>query len=90
MPVLWLPLDDQAEPKSGRKSIKRNSIALLSNFERSAVDPPSHNWLGRYCDRERVRESGLWNSIHVDEEYDPDFLDEVERLVVAAAGGSAA
>ncbi len=31
--------------------------------------------------RDRVRRSGLWNSIHVDETYAPDFLDTLRRLV---------
>jgi hypothetical protein len=30
-----------------------------------------------------VRESGLWNSNHVDETMDPLFLDGFERLVSA-------
>lgn len=61
--------------------MERNAIALLSNRNKAALDPPSPEWLGRHCDGERVRESGLWNSNHVDEAYDPAFLDEFEQLV---------
>jgi hypothetical protein len=39
--------------------------------------------LGTRSDRERVRASGLWNSNHVDEGYDPAFLDKLEQLVAA-------
>jgi hypothetical protein len=81
MPFLWLPVEDDAGPESERGYIERDAIALLSNFGRAPIDPPSHGWLGHRCDRERVRKSGLWNSNHVDEAYDPAFLDRFERLV---------
>jgi hypothetical protein len=58
--------------------IERNAIALLSNYGKAVIDPPSPDWLGRHCDRERVRISGLWNNNHVDEAYDPGFLDLME------------
>jgi hypothetical protein len=83
MPFLWLALEDDAGPQSLRGYIERNSIALLSNYNKPPLDPPARNWLGRHCDRERVRESSLWNSNHVDENYDPAFLDELDRLVSA-------
>ncbi len=81
MPFLWLPVQDQPGPGSRRGFIERNSIALLSNFQKPPLDLPSHGWLGHCCDRERVRNSGMWNSNHVDETYDPAFLTELERLV---------
>jgi len=89
MPFLWLAIDDPAGPESLRDSIERNSIALLSNFDRSVIDPPSNGWLGNNSDRDKVRRSGLWNSIHVDkEDYDPGFLDDLDRLISATGGGS--
>ena len=81
MPFLWLELDDEPGPASVRKHIERNSIALLSNFKRAPIDPASPGWLGQYCASDKVRESGLWNVDHVDEEYDPGFLDILIRLV---------
>ena len=83
MPFLWLKVDDQAGPNSSRGLIERNAIAFLSGYSRSASDGPSTGWLGRYSDRERVRLSGLWNSNHVDETYDPSFLDEMESRIDA-------
>jgi hypothetical protein len=59
----------------------RNSIALLSNDRKEPRDEPLSGWLGHHCDRERVRSSGLWNSNHVDESYDPAFLETLERLI---------
>jgi hypothetical protein len=81
MPFLWLAVDDVAGPQSQRGFIERNAIALLSNYHRSAIDQPSRDWLGNHCNRERVRLSGLWNNNHVDDVYDPGFLDLMERSV---------
>lgn len=81
MSFLWLAIEDEAGPDSLRGSIERNSIALLSNFDKHPLDPPSLHWLGKQCDRERVRKSGIWNQNHVDEKHDPAFLDELEHLV---------
>jgi hypothetical protein len=81
MPFLWLAIYDAPGAGSLRGYIERNSIALLSNFGKAPLDKPSENWLGRSCNRERVRSSGLWNSNHVDEHYDPAFLPCLEQLV---------
>ena len=81
MPVLWLEVDDPPGPKSRRGYIERNAIALLSNYDRTALDPPSRDWLGSNCPHEKVRRSGLWNQQHVDERYDPAFLAVLESLV---------
>ena len=81
MPFLWLGIDDVAGPQSDRGLIERNSIALVSNYGKAAIDPPSAGWLGDHCDRERVRKSSLWNNNHVDEGYDPGFLDVMEHHV---------
>ncbi len=80
MPFLWLGIEDEAGPDSLRGYVERNAISLLSNFGNSPLDPPSQGWLGHFCNRERVRISGLWNSNHVDEGYDPAFLDTLEHL----------
>ncbi len=81
MPFLWLAISDAPGPDSSRGYIERNAIALLSNYNKPPLDAPSSSWLGRHCNRERVRGSGLWNQNHVDETYDPAFLDELERRV---------
>ena len=84
MPFLWLPVEDEPGPNSLRGYIERNSIRLLSNYGKTPIDSPSPAWLGQCSDRERVRLSGLWNSNHVDEPYDPNFLDTLEYLVEQA------
>jgi len=71
-----------------RAVIERNAIALLSNYphvnssieKTKCTDPPSSNWLGLSAVSERVARSGLWNSNHVDEDYDPDLLDTLDSL----------
>ncbi len=90
MPFLWLAVDDPPGPNSLRGEVERNSIALLSNLEKPPLDPPSAGWRGRACDRgsARVRDSGLWNQRHVDEQYDPAFLDALEDLVERTGGCS--
>lgn len=81
MPFLWLEIDDPPGPQSQRGYMERNAIALLSNFEKPALDFSSIRWLGQACDRARVRESGLWNNNHVDEAYDPEFLVQLDSLI---------
>ena len=79
--VVWVNIDDQPGPDSLRGWIERNSIALLSNAGKQALDPPSSDWLGHHSSRLRVQASGLWNQNHVDEAYDPAFLDDFESLI---------
>lgn len=81
MPLLWLRVDDEPGPESQRAFVERNSIGLLSNLNRTPCDPPSPTWLGHQCDRPKVRQSGLWNQQHVEDSYDPRFLDALSRLV---------
>lgn len=81
MPVLWLPIDDQPGPTSLRGYIERNVIALASGFDGNAINPPSPAWLGHFSGRSRVRRSGLWNQRHVEEKYEPRFLDVMQTLI---------
>ena len=81
MPFLWLAVEYEPGPDSLRGYIERNAIALLSNWGKQPIDQPSSSWLGHHCNREKVRASGLWNSNHVNEDYDPAFLDVLARLI---------
>jgi hypothetical protein len=82
MPFLWIPVDDDTGPNSHRGTIERGSIALLSS-RRQLFDPPSENWLGAKSERELVRSSCLWNNNYVDEIHDSEFLDLLERYLLA-------
>jgi hypothetical protein len=81
MPFLFLAIEDDPGPDSTRRFVERNSIALLSNYGRLPGDPPSAGWLGRHSRSNRVRESGLWNSNHVNEHHAPEFLTRLACLV---------
>ena len=80
MPFLWVAVEGESG-RSNRDYIERNSIALLSNYLRPAIDPPSDGWLGSHCNAERVRDSGLWLSNHVNESHDDKFLEVLEYAV---------
>lgn len=81
MPFLWLDIDDAAGPESLRGYVERNAIALLSNFGKELLNPPSTDWLGSHCPSERVQKSGLWNSNHVNDIYDDTFLEKFADLI---------
>jgi hypothetical protein len=81
MPFIWVAIDDDRGPYSLRGYIEGNSIALLSNYRKPALDPPSRHWLGRHCGQKEISEGGLWNSNQMDEPYDPGFLDILDRFV---------
>ncbi len=87
MPLLWLEVPDESGPNSLRGVIERNSIALLSNYKKTPLDKPSKGWLGLHSNREKVRNSGLWNSNHVEEPYDPAFLETFESLLMPVPSG---
>lgn len=83
MPFIWLAITDEPGPNSMRGYIERNSIALLSNFNRSGspIDLPSQDWLGQWAKSMKIRQSSLWNSNHVDESFDENFLDVFRSLI---------
>ena len=82
MSFVYLKVSSDTGPESDRAFIERNAIAQLSNCHKPDIDQSSSNWLGRDCDRERVRCSGLWNQNHVKEQYDASFLDNMEDWVM--------
>jgi len=64
---------------------ERKGTALLSNYHRqgrTAIDPPSANWLGHFSHQAKVRQSGLWSCHYVTDQVDPDtsWLDRLEQL----------
>lgn len=87
MPFLFVAAEDDAGPSSVRGEIERNAIALLSNYNGTAIDPATEDWLGRFSGRERVRRSGLWNNNHVDEGWDEGFLAVLAATVKATGRG---
>ena len=86
LPFLWVDIDDEPGPESDRASVERNAIALVSNYEKAAVDARSDGWLGRESPRDEVAASGLWNIDHVGERYDSAFLDRLADAVEETSG----
>lgn len=81
MSIVAMGCDDEPGPHSLRGYVERNSIALLSLSHCSGAVRASQEWLGRHSNRQRVRDSGLWNQRHVGESPDSDFLDRFENIV---------
>jgi hypothetical protein len=82
MPFVWIAIGDEAGGNRQRDYVERNTIALLSNFDRPALDPPSNRWLGTHCKSDKVRRSGLWNDTLVaNASYDRKFIDSFRNLV---------
>jgi len=80
MSVLWVDIPDDPSPNSQRSFIERNAIALLSN-RFAPIDSASSAWLGRLSPKDGIRLSNLWNLNHIDQTYDPSFLDELQTAV---------
>ncbi|HEU5155664.1 MAG TPA: hypothetical protein VFU43_01610 [Streptosporangiaceae bacterium] len=76
MPVACLAVPDREH----RRVIEANAIALLSR-RAGGLDQASAGWLGLHAASERVRTSALWNVNHVDDAYDPAFLDLLEQAI---------
>jgi hypothetical protein len=60
-----LEIPGSASKNNDRDYIERNTIALLSNYNRQAIDPCSKKWLGFLSNKPNIQQSGLWNSRHV-------------------------
>jgi len=80
-PFLWVNLDDEPSADSDRAYLEQNVIALLSNFHKQPIDPRGGGWIGRHSQSQAIRDSGLWNVNHVDERYDPGFLELLEKSI---------
>jgi hypothetical protein len=81
MSFIWLDVPDPAGALSLRGTIECGVIAMLSNWNKAPIDPPSPGWLGLHSDRERVRRSGLWNNHYVDQPYGPAFFAALEACL---------
>lgn len=80
MQVLIIPVKNPDANKL--KFVEQNLIALLSNWGKEAIDPPSPGWLGHYCSNVLVRGSGLWNTNGVMLKYDRQFLAVMSAILL--------
>ena len=76
MPFLWLAVPNRED----RAAVERNTIGLLS-CRNGSQDIASSRWLGLRAENEKVRTSALWNVNHVDDGYDPRYLETFRALV---------
>jgi hypothetical protein len=83
MPFIYLRVQDIPQAPNIRGVIEKNCIALLSNYlyPDCPIDPPSDNWLGHHSPNLSIARSGLWNVNHVNEDYDPAFLERLRSLI---------
>lgn len=80
MPFLFIEINDEASKNSMRSYIEKNSIGLVSAYNlANGFDEP--DWLGLYSNRERVRNSGMWNNNYVGEGYEAEFLDVLDEFI---------
>jgi len=80
MPFLFLEITGN-DSHLLRSYIEKNSIALLSNYEKNIIDENSDGWLGLYSNSDKVKKSGLWNNHYVKIKYESKFLKELEKLI---------
>lgn len=78
-----LEVPGEASKDNDRAFIERNSIALLSNYNRVAIDPASKKWLGKLCGKDKIINSGLWNSNYVEiDSINQNLLDRMELYLL--------
>lgn len=83
--VLLIAVPGESDKGNDRAYLEQNLIALLSNA-RKPLDPPSCEWLGLSSAKQEIRKSGLWNVNHVDQRFDPKYLDILDYYVSLTTG----
>lgn len=91
LPFLWVAIDDEPGPESDRAYVEQHAIALVSNRDAGSrdtdpIDPRAEAWLGHHSPVDAIAQSGLWNVDHVDDSYDPAFLDVLEGYIKRMPG----
>lgn len=79
MQFTWIAIDDPPSSLSHRRVIERNALGLLSAAHDATLESASPAWLGRACRSPEVRASGLWNIDCVSGQYEPSFLETLDR-----------
>lgn len=67
-----------------RTDWERRIIATLSKAAKDGFLKPSENWLGNFSPDPKVRQSGLWQSQHLDgEPLTPEEFDKLKQIVLS-------
>jgi len=83
--VLLIAVPGESDKNNDRAYLEQNLIALVSNACKP-LDPPSCEWLGLNSAKLEIRKSGLWNVNHVEQRFDPAYLNVLEYYVSLTAG----
>jgi hypothetical protein len=83
--VLLIAVPGEPKKNNDRAYLEQNLIALLSNACKP-LDPPSCEWLGLNSAKPEIRKSGLWNVNHVEQHFDPQYLEVLDYYVSVTAG----
>jgi len=81
MEVLMISFEDNDIEKQALRYIQKNAVALLSNWQKEVLDPPSPDWMGKFCSNVLVRDSGLWNTNGVMQRYDSSFIPKFKKII---------
>lgn len=87
--VVLIDIPGISDKANDRSYIEQNLIAVFSN-RCKPLDPPSYQWLGNYSDKREIRKSGLWNVNHVEQRFDPQYVEVLNRYVSVTLGTKAA
>lgn len=83
--VVLIDVPGLSDKANDRSYLEQNLIAVLSNKCRP-LDPPSYGWLGNSSDKREIRKSGLWNVNHVEQGFDPQYVDVLNYYVSVTLG----
>jgi hypothetical protein len=83
--VVLISVPGLSEKDNDRAYLEQNLIALLSN-RCKPLDPPSCSWLGLNSAKREIRKSGLWNVNHVEQQFEPSFLEVLDYYVSVTTG----
>jgi hypothetical protein len=76
MSVIWLPLEDTPNRPltTERIFMETNFLSLLCNYDFIDYHPPSEDWLGIHCLKNRVAGTGVWSPVYAEILFIPETL----------------
>lgn len=83
--VALIDVAGASDKTNDRSYLEQNLIALFSN-KCKPLDPPSYRWLGNSSDKREIRKSGLWNVNHVEQHFDPQYVDVLNYYISVTLG----
>lgn len=82
LPFTILEVPGPSAKNNDRAFIEKNSIILLSNYDRKPINNYAEDWLGIYSQDEKIINSGLWNSKFVKwKEVESNYFEKFEHYL---------